>query len=68
MCMGIIPCPEALLGLEAICVTLPGVRGETFHFSCVIRKKKAKHWLVLAALQDAKYVCRGAASCSSNVI
>lgn len=40
MGMGIIPCPKTLSGLEAICVTLPGVRGETFRFSCVIQNKK----------------------------
>lgn len=42
MCMGIIPCPEVLLGLEAICVTLAGVGGETFRLSCVIPNKKPK--------------------------
>lgn len=40
MCMGIIPCPQSPLGLDAICATLPEVGGETFRFSCVIRNKK----------------------------
>lgn len=42
MCMGIIPCPKAVLGLEAICVTLAGVGGETFRLPCVILNKKPK--------------------------
>lgn len=33
---------KALLGMEAICVTFPGVRGETFCLSCVILNKKPK--------------------------
>lgn len=42
MCTGIIPCPNPLPGLEAICVTLPGVGRETFRLSCVIPNKKPR--------------------------
>lgn len=38
--MGITLCPKALPSLEAICVTLAGVGGETFHLPCVIPNKK----------------------------
>lgn len=40
--MGIMPCPKALPSLDAICVTLAGVGGETFLLPCVIPNKNPR--------------------------
>lgn len=57
MCMGIIPCPQSPLGLDAICATLPEVGGETFRFSCVIWNKKQNMGWCLCVSGRLRSVC-----------
>lgn len=48
--MGIIPAPVLWLGLEAICMILSRVRGETFHFPVSSQIEKLIVWALFQGL------------------